>query len=216
MYNFLKRSIDLLIALPSLLIISPFLLIIMVILKFTGEGEVFFKQVRLGYKNRPIALWKFVTMRKGSEKVSTITAKGDPRVLPVGKVLRKLKINELLQIVNVVTGEMSIVGPRPQTQECFDYFPDKTKPFIYENKPGLTGIGSLVFRDEEEIMSRSGKALNVCYQEDIMPYKAELELWYLKNKTVMVDLKIIILTAIAILFPKADLTAKWFKKLPGR
>src|SRR6185295_17876322 len=108
----------------------------------------------------------------------TITLKNDPRVLPLGKFLRKTKINELPQLINVLKGDMSIVGPRPQTEQSFSFFPERDRGKIFLAKPGLTGIGSVVFRDEEEIMARSGKPYDRCFREDIQPYKLALELWY--------------------------------------
>lgn len=214
MYHIIKRIIDILIAGSVLLFLAIPLLIIMLILRVTGEGEVFYQQERLGYLNKPFGVWKFVTMRKNSASSGTITVKGDPRILPVGKVLRKTKINELPQLWNIITGEMSIVGPRPLTTEAFNLYADEYKPVVYQSVPGLTGIGSVVFRDEEGILAASPKDRITCYKEDIMPIKGALEAWYLKNRSTIVDLKIILLTAIAILVPGNNLHKKWLKDLP--
>src|SRR5271157_3713601 len=119
MYLILKRMLDVLLSLAALVALSPFLLGIAVLLRFTGEGEVFFRQRRIGYQGRPFGLMKFVTMRKDSPKSGTITVAGDPRILPVGRYLRKSKLNELPQLINVLRGDMSIVGPRPLTEETF-------------------------------------------------------------------------------------------------
>ncbi|MFH1761185.1 MAG: sugar transferase [bacterium] len=216
-YRNAKRLLDIIIAGVFLLLFSPFGLIIIIILKFTGEGELFFKQKRLGYKNRPIFLWKFATMLKESPKTGTLTAKNDPRILLFGKFLRKTKINEIPQLINVLKGDMSIVGPRPLVQETFNHYPEEMKPFIYDKcKPGLTGIGSVVFCNEEEILARSAKELFKCYKEDIMPIKGECEIWYRNNQGFFLDLKVIILTAWIILFSKSSLPEILFPDLFGK
>jgi lipopolysaccharide/colanic/teichoic acid biosynthesis glycosyltransferase len=214
MYFVIKRLIDLILAGAMLIVLAIPLLIIMLILRYTGEGEVFYQQQRFGFQNRPFGVWKFVTMRKDSEKTGTITVGGDPRVLPVGKFLRATKINELPQLWNVITGEMSLVGPRPLTTQAFDLYPDHYKPLVYQSKPGLTGIGSVVFRHEEQILAQSGKERLTCYREDIMPLKGALEAWYLENRSTSVDMKIMLLTAIAILRPGSQLHHRWLKNLP--
>ena len=216
MYLLIKRFTDIIISLVVLFILSPLLIPLIVTLKLTGEGYIFYIQKRVGYKGKMFNLLKFVTMLKASPDIGTgtITTQNDPRVLPIGRFLRKTKINELPQIINVLMGDMSIVGPRPQTQECFDFFPEKYKDKIYLNKPGITGIGSIVFRNEEEIIAKSSKSYDDCYREDIMPYKAVIELWYLENKSILVDIKIIFLTAVCVLFPDTRLYMKVFKGLP--
>ena len=204
---------DLCIAGLALLLLSPLLIPIMIILRFTGEGEVFFLQKRIGYHNQEYSIWKFVTMRRDSPNSGTITAKDDPRILPFGKFLRDTKINELPQLINVMKGEMSIVGPRPLTEEAFNLYPEELKPLIYQTKAGATGIGSVVFRNEEQILAESEKPYLECYAEDIMPIKGALEVWYAQNISLLTDVKIIILTAIAIAVPDNDLHTKWFKDL---
>lgn len=215
MYLAVKRIIDITIAGVALLMLSPLLVPIAVILRFTGEGEIFFRQKRIGYKNREFYVWKFATMLKNSPSTGTITSKHDPRILPIGRFLRDTKINELPQLINVLTGDMSIVGPRPLTQEAFDLYPDELKPLVYNTKAGVTGIGSVVFRNEEQILANSGKAVRDCYREDIMPIKGALEVWYQQNISLLTDIKIIFLTAIAIVKPDNKLHLKWFKNLPS-
>ena len=216
MYLYIKRFLDIILSLIALTVLSPLLIPIIIMLKLTGEGYIFYVQKRVGYKGKTFQLLKFATMLKDSPNLGTgtITTQNDPRVLPAGKFLRKTKINELPQIINVLLGKMSIVGPRPQTQECFDFFPIKDKDKILRNKPGVTGIGSIVFRDEEEIIGKSNKSYNECYGEDIMPHKAKLEIWYLNNKSLVIDLKIIFLTAWCIIFQHSKLYLKVFKNLP--
>ena len=146
----------------------------------------------------------------------SLTTKNDPRVLPFGKFLRKTKINELPQIFNVLNGSMSIVGPRPQMEVDFYRFPKHVQEHIYDSVPGITGIGSIIFRDEESYMSRPGINVIDFYTKEIAPYKGNLELWYLENKSLWVDLKIILLTAWVILFPSSKLPFKSFKNLPNK
>ena len=157
-------------------------------------------------------------MLKDSPSIGSgsITLRNDPRVLPFGKFLRKTKINELPQIINVLKGEMSIVGPRPQMKVDFEKFPESTRDEIYKSKPGITGIGSIVFRDEEKWISNHKGDKHVFYKEKIAPYKTELELWYLKNKSILVDLKLILITALVIIFPKLNIIDKFFKSIPAK
>lgn len=197
-----------------MILITPILIPVIIILRFTGEGKIFYKQLRIGYKNRSFYLWKFVTMREKSPNTGTITAKNDPRILPFGKFLRKTKINELLQILNVIKGDLTIVGPRPLTREAFELYPQEIKPLIYKIKPGVTGIGSVVFRNEEEILANSPKSIHKCVKEDIAPIKGALEIWYANNKSTLTNIKIILLTAILIFRPNNKLYLKLFKKLP--
>jgi lipopolysaccharide/colanic/teichoic acid biosynthesis glycosyltransferase len=213
MYAPTKRILDLVLALSALAVLAPLLLAVAVILRLTNEREVFFRQPRVGRDNRRFLVWKFVTMRRDSEKQGTITAKNDPRVFPFGRLLRKTKINELPQLFNVVCGEMSIVGPRPQTEECFGYFPEKVQRNAFRAKPGLTGIGSVVFRDEEEIMARLPGSREQRYAR-VMEYKGALELWYLEHRSIAVDLKIILLTALTVVWPRTRPASRWFRGLP--
>ena len=217
-YLFFKRIVDLLLAFIALIVLSSFLIITIIILLLTGEGEVFYLQERLGFKNKKFKIIKFATMLKNSPEIGTgsLTLRGDPRVLPFGKFLRKSKINELPQIFNVIIGNMSIVGPRPQMQIDFDKFPDESRDLIYKSKPGITGIGSIVFRDEENWISNFEGDKHQFYKNNIAPYKTELELWYLKKSSLLVDFLLIFITAWVIIFPKSDLVSKIFKSLPKR
>lgn len=203
----MKRLLDILLSSVGLLLLLPFGLIIAVILKFTGEGEIFFRQPRVGRDGQMFDLLKFATMLKDSPNIGTgvLTVKNDPRILPFGRFLRKTKLNEVPQLWNVLKGDMSIVGPRPQAQRHFNSFPEHVKKEIVKVNPGLSGIGSIVFRDEENIMDKSPKPHDACYEEDIAPYKGELELWYIKNQSFWLDMKLIFLTAWKVLFPQSNL-----------
>ncbi len=216
MYRILKRLTDILIATIALILLSPILIPSIIILLFTGEHEVFYFQQRLGYKKRVFNICKFATMMKNSPNIGTgeITLRNDPRVTKFGKILRMTKINELPQIINVFKGDMSIVGPRPLMEVSFKQYPEEVQEKIYNSKPGMTGIGSLIFRDEEKIVSDAPdpKAM----YKNIYLYKGKLELWYQGKASMCTDFMIIFLTAWSILFPKNNLTNKIFKDLPAR
>lgn len=218
MYPFVKRFFDILASLVALLLLSPFLLIIIVLLKFSGEGEIFYPQKRIGYRNRYFLIYKFATMLKNSLNMSSgsITLRNDPRVTPVGKYLRITKLNELPQVINVLKGDMSIVGPRPLVDKTFNAYSTVIRGKVYNTKPGITGIGSVVFRDEEEQISSSGMPPHEFYEKYIAPYKGDLEIWYQQHQSFSVDLTIIFLTVWVILFPESRLTYKIFSDLPKR
>ena len=146
----------------------------------------------------------------------SLTIKNDPRILPMGGFLRKTKINELPQLLNILLGDMSIVGPRPQMEFDFLKFSKEVQSMINNVKPGLTGIGSIVFRDEEEFFSKSDMDPHDYDRKYIAPYKGELERWYQSNISFMTDLRIIFLTAWIIISPKSNMVYKVFKTLPPR
>ncbi len=216
MYPLLKRLFDVFFSALGLLLLAPLLLPVMLLLRLTAEGEVFYRQKRVGYQNRHFGIWKFATMLKNSPNMGTgsLTLRHDPRVTPVGRFLRKTKINELPQLINVLTGNMSFVGPRPQMQVDFDVYPPEVKEKIYSVKPGITGIGSIVFRDEERLLSRPGIDPKAFYAAHIAPYKGALEMWYLRHRSLYTDLMILLLTAWAIVFPHSQLHFKVFPQLP--
>ena len=216
MYQFLKRIIDILIALIALLLLSPILIPTILILFFSGEREVFYFQKRIGQRGKAFFIWKFATMVKDSPNIGTgeITLRNDPRVTKFGAILRRTKINELPQIFNVLKGEMSIVGPRPLMEVSYNIYSKEQQDEIYKSKPGITGVGSLIFRDEERILSAAADPREM--YNSIFPYKATLEIWYLKNAGIYVDFLIIFLTAFAILFPKKNPVNVVFKSLPIR
>lgn len=216
MYKFLKRLIDILLATIALIVLAPILIPCIIILKLTGEHEVFYFQQRLGYKNTTFNIWKFATMLKNSPSIGTgeITLRNDPRVTGFGKFLRMTKINELPQIINVLKGDMSLVGPRPLMAVSFKLYPEIVQQQIYNSRPGMTGIGSLIFRDEEKIVS-DAEDPKAMYAK-IYPFKGALELWYQQRASLYTDLMIIFLTAWAIVFPASKLVNKVFKDLPAR
>tara|TARA_B100000609_G_scaffold198325_1_gene197669 strand:+ start:5005 stop:5676 length:672 start_codon:yes stop_codon:yes gene_type:complete len=217
-YKLTKRTFDILISFVALISLIPIFIPIILILRFSGEGEIFYFQERVGLDNKTIKIFKFATMLKNSEQMGTgiYTAKNDPRILPFGNFLRKTKINELPQIINILNGDISLVGPRPLIRKTFELYKEQDQKIIYSMKPGLTGIGSIVYRNEEEILNNARIDLEKFYENHITPYKAELELWYEKNKSFICDLKIIFLTAWVIFFNDSNLPWTLFKDLPKK
>ena len=221
MYKLFKRLCDIIVSGIALLILAPLLIPIMIGLKLTGEGYIWYKQERVGYKNKPFLIWKFATMLKDSPNMAggIMTTKKDPRITPMGGFLRKSKINELPQLINIFKGDMSVVGPRPVMQKSFDAYPEDVKQVIYNVKPGLTGIGSVIFRDEEELITEvknRGEDTWAFYANKIYPFKGQVEQWYQKNESFMVDVKLILATAWVILNPTSEIVYSWFKDLPRR
>ncbi len=217
MYNqFLKRFIDIILSLTAIIVLLPVWIPICIVLILTGEHQVFYFQERIGFKNTPFFIWKHATMLKNSEKMGTgmLTTRNDSRVLPFGKFLRKTKINELPQLINIFKGDMSIIGPRPMVDKTFTPYPQHVQDNIYNVKPGLTGIGSIIFRDEERLLSETTLEPKEFYRLHIAPYKGELELWYQKNLSFYTDFMLVFLTAWVIFFPESELPFKVFKDLP--
>ena len=219
MYKFFfKRFTDIFLSSIAVLVLSPLLIPVVIGLLFTGERYVFYLQERIGYKNQKFNIFKFATMLKDSPNLGTglHTTKSDSRVLPFGRFLRKTKINELPQLFNILFGSMSIVGPRPLVDKTFEPYSENVKKNIYNVKPGLTGIGSIVFRDEEELLSNSKIPLDEFYKKHISPYKGDLELWYQENLSFYTDLMIILITAYTIFIPNNNLINLVFKDLPKK
>lgn len=220
-YSFIKFFFDVFFSFFGLIILSPLFLLIIIILRFSGDGEIFYLQERMGYKNKPFFIYKFASMMKNSADIGnkTVTVRNDPRITKFGKFLRITKLNELPQIINVLKGEMSFVGPRPLLILSFKKYNLDVQKLIYLNKPGITGIGSLIFRDEELLVSKykdAGKDPLEYYKLYIYPYKGALELWYFKNRSFMIDIKILFLTFWSIFFKDSLLVFKSIKGLPNK
>lgn len=221
MYLIFKRIFD--IGLSAFVGISllPIFIPIIVLLFLTGEGKVFYRQIRMGKDYSPFGILKFATMIKDSLNVGnkTITIKNDARILPLGKLLRSTKINELPQIWNVLVGNMSIVGPRPLLINSFYKYTEPVQEIISKLQPGITGLGSVVFRDEEKLISLvrelGGEPLGF-YRFYVYPYKGELESYYGNHQSFITDSKIIFLTAWYILFKNSNLVYTFFKDLPEK
>lgn len=222
MYQPIKRTIDFLAALTGLLLLSPIMIITTIILKCTGEGKIFFTQQRVGHKNKSFKIWKFISMVSNAQQApdGTITGKHDMRITPVGHFLRNSKIDEFPQFFNILNGDMSLVGPRPLMQKPdFESYPPEVQQTIYNVRPGVTAIGSVVFRDEAALITQvqeEGGDAAAFKQKVIFPYKGKLEMWYNENQSFWVDLKILLLTAWTLIFPTSQLAYKSFKGLPER
>jgi lipopolysaccharide/colanic/teichoic acid biosynthesis glycosyltransferase len=215
MQDKLIRFFDIFFSSLALLVLSPLLIPIVIILKFTGEREIFYLQERIGKDGKPFKLIKFATMLKNSPSIGSgeVTLANDPRVLPFGKFLRKTKINELPQLINVLKGDISIIGWRPQTLKYFNLFDREDREIIKTIRPGLSGIGSIVFRDEESIFA---KVTNSIEFDDkiITPYKGKLEVWYVRNRSIKKYFELIIITAIVVLFPNKFNIFDYYRDLP--
>jgi lipopolysaccharide/colanic/teichoic acid biosynthesis glycosyltransferase len=197
-----KRLFDLSISTLALLLLIPLFLAVAVILLLTGEGKVFFRQDRRGQNGRTVRILKFNTMLQNSSCLSggDITVGNDPRILPVGRFLRAMKIDELPMLIDIVTGDMSVIGPRPLPLRVAALFPESYWAKIADLRPGLSGIGSVVFRNEELLLSRAADRQET-YSKVIVPYKSALEVWYAQNQSFFLDLKLTLLTVAVVFIP---------------
>ncbi len=211
----MKRFLDIVLSFLALVVLVPFLLPVIVILKLTGEGEVLYIQERAGRGGNSFGLYKFATMLKNSPNIGAgeITVRGDPRVLPFGKFLRKTKLNELPQLWNIFIGDMSVVGPRPMVLNTYGNYPEEARQKLDTIRPGLTGIGSIVFKDEERYLADRDEPMEF-YRKHIIPYKSDLELWFVENNTLWLYIKIIFVTAWVVVFPSSNIVDKAFVGIP--
>jgi lipopolysaccharide/colanic/teichoic acid biosynthesis glycosyltransferase len=211
----MKRIFDFVMAFFGLILISPVFAVVSLINKLSGN-DVFFIQQRVGKGSKLFPLIKFATMDKDAHIVGgTITCKNDYRVTRLGVWLRKSKINELPQLINVLRGDMSFVGPRPlPPSEVSIYLPDVAKK-IYSIKPGITGLASLYFHNEEMLLSRNKESAENTFKNIIMPKKAAFELWYVDNRKFLMDLKIIIATLLVVCIPRYSVLSFISKRLGG-
>lgn len=217
MYSFLKRFFDLIMSISGLIVLLPLFVVVIVTLRLTGEGEIFYKQQRIGLRNSRFGLYKFATMAKDSPNMGTgsITLRNDSRVTKFGKFLRYAKINELPQIINVIKGDMSLVGPRPFMDETFETYPQHVQEKVYDVMPGLTGIGSIVFRDEEGLISDTDEDPREFYRREISPRKGELELWYQANASLWLDFKLLLATGLVLFISPTRILRRFFPGCPA-
>lgn len=209
------RFFDILFSGLAIIILFPFMLPIMIGLKLTGEHDIFYCQERVGKGGKIFKVLKFATMMRNSENMpgGVLTQKNDPRILPMGKFLRKTKINELPQLINIFIGQMSVIGPRPQAKRHYDLYSPEVKAAIDTIPPGLSGIGSIVFRDEEDMLN-AVEDRDEFHDKIIAPYKGELEIWFTKHRNVINYFKLIFLTVLAVLKPSSNKWKTSFKDLP--
>ena len=211
----MQRILDIVFSGLALMALSPLLIPLIIFLRATGEGEVFFPQVRIGRGGKDFKLYKFATMLKDSPNIGngTVTIYNDPRILPAGHLLRKTKINELPQLINIFIGDMSVIGPRPQAKRSFDAFSKPVQDIIIKVRPGLSGVGSIAFRNEEEMMHANNNP-NKFYDDIVMPYKGNLEKWYVDNQSIRTYLLLIILTLLVVISSNSELMWKIFRGMP--
>lgn len=211
----MKRVLDFILSALGILILSPLLLLIACILKASGEGEIFYIQPRVGLNGGLFGLLKFATMLKDSPNIGSgeITINNDPRVLPLGKFLRKSKINELPQLWNILIGDMSVVGPRPMVPNTYANYPSAAQEILNTVRPGLTGVGSIIFRDEERLLDGRDDPIGF-YNENITPYKSDLEIWFVQNNSLWLYIKAIFVTAWVVIFPSSKIAERAFRGIP--
>ena len=215
---FLIRFFDIIFSSLAIVIMFPFMLPIMLTLKLTGEHDIFYRQKRVGKYGKEFSLIKFATMLRDSSNMpgGYCTLKDDPRLLPMGGFLRKTKINELPQLINIIRGQMSIVGYRPLLRCHYDHYSNKTKQALHNIRPGLSSIGSIIFRDEEKILQSIADIENRVrfYNNVIMPFKGELECWFVDRYNILNYFKIIIFTFVCVVNPNTNISKKMFSDLP--
>lgn len=193
----LKRLFDIIFSTVGLITVSPFLIFSAVMIKLDSKGPVFYRGIRIGKYGKPFKIYKFRTMVADAEKLGgPSTADDDPRVTKMGRFLRKYKLDELPQLINVLKGEMSFVGPRPEVRVEVETYNSEEKK-VLNVKPGITDYASLVFHNEGEILKGSSNP-HQTYREKIRPEKLRLALKYVERHSFLVDMKIILETLTAL------------------
>ncbi len=196
----IKRLLDIIISFFGLALTSLFLLIIAILIKFTSKGPVFYRGARVGYRGKPFRIFKFRTMvEKAEELGGPSTAGDDPRLTKIGKSLKKYQLDELPQLINVIKGEMSLVGPRPEVKMYVDMMLKGERDTILSVRPGMTDLASLWNFHEGEIL-RGSSDPEKAYMEKIRPEKIRLQMEYVKNRSFLLDLKIILKTIIKLFY----------------
>ena len=192
---FWKRAFDVVCAALGLLVLSPVLLVCALLVGLTSSGGGLFRQERIGRDGVPFTIYKFRSLRQDNAGVK-ITTSGDSRITPVGKVLRKTKLDELPQLWNVLKGDMSFVGPRPEVREYTDLYDGEQRQVLLV-RPGITGLASIRFRNENELLDASDDP-NRTYIEEVMPQKIALDLEYIPHASVWYDIRLILKTLVTV------------------
>ena len=193
-----KRLFDILFSLIGILILFPILFLISLLIIIDSKGGIFFKQIRVGKRNKDFKILKFRTMKTDSEKKGFLTiGNKDNRITKVGYYLRKYKLDEFPQLLNVLKGDMSIVGPRPEVRKYVDMYNEQQLK-VLSVRPGLTDFASIEYINESELLSKSGKPEET-YINEIMPAKLNINLNYIEKKSFLTDCTIIIKTLIKII-----------------
>jgi len=187
-----KRLLDLFLSVSGLIILSPLFLLISLWIKIDSKGPVFYRQVRVGKNMEPFKIFKFRTMIYDPyDKGLQLTTSDDKRITRSGRFLRKTKLDELPQLINVFIGEMSLVGPRPEVPKYVEYYPEEVRKIVLSVPPGITDRASLEFKNENEILHLS-KDPEKTYIDEILPVKLKYYVGYVENRTLLGDIKIII------------------------
>jgi lipopolysaccharide/colanic/teichoic acid biosynthesis glycosyltransferase len=209
------RGLDILFSLSAVIVALPLLVVVALVNRFTGEGEVFYTQTRIGRNGQPFQLLKFATMLKNSPTTGTgtFTVNNDPRILPFGHFLRKTSINELPQLFHILSGRMSVIGPRPHTPACYRAYPPELFAEVTSVRPGLAGLGAIVLRDEAVLQGDAEDNETVFY-DMLMPYKGRVDQYAVRRHSVGMYFKIIILTCWKVIRPESDIVLRWFPDLP--
>jgi lipopolysaccharide/colanic/teichoic acid biosynthesis glycosyltransferase len=195
---FVKRLFDLFFVIPGLLVLSPVLLIIVLTIKLRDGGNVLFKQVRVGKNGKHFKVLKFRTMVLNAESIGNkVTTGDDPRITPIGKILRKYKLDELPQLFNVLKGEMSLVGPRPEVPEYVEFYPNETRNIVLSVPPGMTDKASIEFVNENDLLSGSTDPVSD-YKNKVLPIKLDYYVKYVNERSLWLDFKLILKTIGAI------------------
>lgn len=196
----LKRLLDIVVSIAGLTVLSPLLIAVAVMIKLDDGGPVFYRGARVGRGGRLFNIYKFRTMVLNAEKVGgPSTSENDPRITRIGSGLRAYKLDELPQLINVLIGDMSLVGPRPEVKSEVDSYDPKWKP-ILSVRPGITDLSSIAFRDEGGVIKRSGiEDPHEAYKKLIQPRKLELQLEYVRRRSLLLDLSILWQTVLAVI-----------------
>lgn len=194
----IKRLFDIIFSLIGLIVLAPILILIAICINIDSKGPVFFRQLRVGRYNTDFKIFKFRTMKIDSDKLGLLTVGDkDPRITKVGYFLRKYKLDEFPQLINVLIGNMSFVGPRPEVRKYVNFYSEEDLK-ILNVKPGITDYASIKYRNEVEII-RQAKDVEKAYVEDIMPEKIKLNKAYIDNNNIFIDIKIIFKTFLSII-----------------
>lgn len=194
-----KRIFDLFFSAIGLILLLPFFLIIAIWIKLDSSGPVFFRQTRVGRFGHPFQIYKFRTMCSDAEaKGRQITVGDDPRITRSGSFLRRYKLDELPQLINVVKGEMSLVGPRPEVPRYVELYPEKIREMVLSIPPGITDFASIEYKDENDILGRADDP-DKAYVEQVMPVKLRYYERYVAERSLWVDFKLIMATLKAII-----------------
>ncbi|HID48791.1 MAG TPA: sugar transferase [Chromatiales bacterium] len=190
----LKRAFDLFVTIPGLILLAPFMLGIAIAIKLIDTGPVLFRQTRIGRSGKPFTIYKYRTMVPDAERMGDrITIGQDSRITRVGKFLRRYKLDELPQLFNVLKGDMSLVGPRPEVPEYIEYYPEADKNLVLSVRPGITDLASIEFRNENLLLMTADDPVRE-YTQNILPRKIELYKRYIQERSLWFDILIIMKT----------------------